>query len=197
MINLHSLPNQERGEVTVLFLRRYWIDLAHAFLFSAVLLAVPLALWAAMHFSHADVWSEPFWGPAAALMLSSYLLVVAVITMAQVSDYFLDMWIVTNERIINIEQLGLFSRKVSEMRLNQVQDVSSETHGFLETFLTYGDVTVQTAGQRLQFHFKNINDPDEVKVKVAQLVTDCKKRHGDGAIAQEVQKTDKPASDAT
>ncbi len=190
MISLTALPNQERGEITVLFLRRYWIDLAYAFLFTLALVVVPVALWGAIRLGGLDLWSEPFWGPASALLLSSYILVVLVITMAQVTDYFLDMWIVTNERIINIEQHGLFRRKVSEMRLNQVQDITSETHGFLETFLTYGDVMVQTAGERLQFHFKNIDNPDEVKLTIARLVNECKKRHGDGTLGQEAQKTD-------
>ena len=118
-----------------------------------------------------------FWAPVGLLLLSMYLLMTAVITMAQVTDYFLDMWIVTNERIINIEQRGLFSRVVSEMRLNQVQDISSHTHGFLETFLTYGDVTIQTAGEKLQFHFKNIDNPDDVKIAISGLAKTCKDHH--------------------
>lgn len=193
MISLRVLPNHEHGEVTVLFLRRYWIDLATALLFSIALLLVPIAIAIVFSYSGMDMFGHPFWGPVGTLLLSSYLLVTAVITMAQVTDYFLDMWIVTNERIINIEQKGLFSRTVSEMRLNQVQDISSHTHGFLETFLTYGDVTIQTAGEKLQFHFKNIDNPDEVKLTVARLVAECKKRHGDGSIGQEAQKTDKEA----
>lgn len=192
MISLRALPNHEHGEVTVLFLRRYWIDLAGAFLFSIALIAVPIAIGLVFSYSDMNMFGHPFWGPVGTLLLSAYLLVVAVITMAQVTDYFLDMWIVTNERIINIEQNGLFARTVSEMRLNQVQDISSHTHGFLETFLTYGDVTIQTAGEKLQFHFKNIDNPDEVKLTVARLVAECKKRHGDASsIDQEEQKTDK------
>lgn len=190
MISLKALPNQEHGEVTVLFLRRYWIDLAVALLFSAALLAVPIAIYLVFDYSGISVIGHPFWGPTSILLLSTYLLVVAVITMAQITDYFLDMWIVTNERIINIEQRGLFARSVSEMRLNQVQDITSHTQGFLETFLTYGDVTIQTAGEKLQFHFKNIDNPDDVKLAIARLVSECKKRHGDATLEQEVQKTD-------
>lgn len=184
MINLHHLPNQERNEQTVLFLRRYWIDLAAVFLFAAAMLLVPVALGAAFTYAGMDVFASGFWGPVTSLMLSAYILIVLVITMSQITDYFLDMWIVTNERIINIEQFGLFRRKVSEMRLNQVQDISSEMHGFLETFLTYGDVTIQTAGEKLQFHFKNINNPDEVKLTIARLVAECKKRHGDASTPE-------------
>lgn len=181
MINLAHLPNQERGEQVVLFLRRYWIDLAVSFLFAIALVAVPIVLSIVFGLAGMNPFESPFWGPATTALVSAYLLVAVVLTITQVTDYFLDMWIVTNERIINIEQHGLFRRKVSEMRLNQVQDISSETHGFLETFLTYGDVTIQTAGEKLQFHFKNIDNPDEVKLEIAKLVADCKKRHGDAS----------------
>lgn len=190
MINLKALPNQERGEETILFLRRYWIDLAHAFFFTLALVIVPVALWGAMKLGNINLWAEPFWGPASSLLLSSYMLVVLVITLSQITDYFLDVWIVTNERIINIEQHGLFARTVSELRLNQVQDITSETKGFLETFLTYGDVHIQTAGEKSRFQFKNIDNPDEVKLTIAKLVAECKKRHGDGTLGQEPQKTD-------
>lgn len=192
MINLKALPNQERGEVTVLFLRRYWIDLAYAFLFASGLVLVPIALWGAITLGNIDLWNEPFWGPASALLLSSYMIVVLVITLAQITDYFLDVWIVTNERIINIEQHGLFSRTVSELRLNQVQDITSETKGFLETFLTYGDVYIQTAGEKSRFQFKNIDNPDEVKLTIARLVAECKRRHGDLSAGQPLHTEHKP-----
>ncbi len=190
MMSLRALPNHETGEVTVIFLRRYWIDLASAVFFTVFLLAVPVAIYAVFQYADVRMMDDPFWGPIGALLFSTYLLVVAVITMAQVTDYFLDMWIVTNERIINIEQKGLFARTVSELRLNQVQDITSEMHGFLATFLTFGNVYIQTAGERERFIFKNIDNPDEIKLQIARLVTDCKKRHGDGTLGQERQVTD-------
>jgi hypothetical protein len=190
MISLKALPNQEHGEVTVLFLRRYWLDLAGAFLFTLAMTIVPIAVWVAIKLGNLTIMSQPFWGPALTLLLGCYMLVVAVITMAQITDYFLDIWIVTNERVINIEQHGLFSRTISELRLNQVQDITSETAGFLGTFLTYGNVFIQTAAERERFQFKNIDNPDDVKLIIAKLVTECKHRHGDASLEQEEQITD-------
>lgn len=181
MINLQHLPNQERNETTVLFLRRHWVDLLTIFVFTGAMLLVPIGITVAFSLGNIHILGATVWGPVTVILISMYLLITVVITIAQVTDYFLDMWIVTNERIINIEQHGLFRRKVSEMRLNQVQDISSEMQGFLETFLTYGDVTIQTAGAALLFHFKNIDNPDEVKLTIARLVAECKKRHGDAS----------------
>ncbi|MEK7459355.1 MAG: PH domain-containing protein [Patescibacteria group bacterium] len=190
MMSLRALPNQENGEATILFLRRHWIDLAYVVFFTLFLLAVPAAIYAVFQYAGVAMMGDAFWGPIVVLLFSTYLLVVAVITMAQVTDYFLDMWVVTNERIINIEQKGLFARTVSELRLNQIQDITSEMHGFLGTFLTFGSVFIQTAGERERFIFKNIDNPDEIKLQIARLVTDCKKRHGDGTLGQERQVTD-------
>lgn len=78
-------------------------------------------------------------------------------------DVWFDTWIITSDRIINIEQHGLFSREVSELKLTRVQDVSVEVHGFFQTFLNYGDVLIQTAGEEERFQFRSVPDPYGVK----------------------------------
>ncbi|HCC83972.1 TPA: hypothetical protein DEP96_03945 [Candidatus Uhrbacteria bacterium] len=196
MISLKALPNQESGEVTVLFLRRYWLDLAGAFFFTLAMTLVPIAVGGAIRLGHLNIMEQPFWGPTLTLLLSCYMLVVAVITMAQITDYFLDVWIVTTERVINIEQHGLFSRTVSELRLNQVQDITSETSGFLGTFLTYGNVFIQTAAERERFQFKNIDNPDDVKLTIAKLVAEAKHRRGDASVINHEEREERVPSDA-
>jgi uncharacterized membrane protein YdbT with pleckstrin-like domain len=62
-------------------------------------------------------------------------------------SYYLDVWIITTERIIDIEQHGLFHRAVSEIAVERVQNVTVETPGFLATMLGFGNVKIQTAGE--------------------------------------------------
>lgn len=182
MISLRHLPNQQRDECMQIFLRRHWIVVVKIFLYAIMLLGVPVALLVAFRFAEMDVFDSFLGGPIAGLLISVYLLTVLLITMTQFTDYYLDTWIVTSERIINIEQNGLFSRAVSELHLNQIQDVTSETIGFLATFLTYGDVYIQTAGEKQRFCFEQINDPDDVKTHILRLVDEDKRRHGDASI---------------
>ncbi len=92
-------------------------------------------------------------------------------------DYWLDVWIVTNQRIINIEQNGLFARNISELHFQTVQDITSKVHGLIPTFLNYGDVEVQTAAVQGRFLFRNIPDPYKVR---AMLIEKQKEyRHAD------------------
>ncbi|HWQ59535.1 MAG TPA: PH domain-containing protein [Candidatus Fimivivens sp.] len=84
-------------------------------------------------------------------------------------DVFFDIWIITNERIVNIEQKGLFVRRVSELRFRSIQDVTSQVVGFIPSVLDYGDVLVQTAGENPRFIFRNVPNPVGVKDLIMKL----------------------------
>lgn len=90
-------------------------------------------------------------------------------------DYYFDVWIVTNMRVVNIEQKGLFSREVSELNFDKIQDVSTEVNGMIPTFLNYGDVQIQTAGEEEKFMFRNVPDPYNVKDILMRLQKNQKK----------------------
>lgn len=84
-------------------------------------------------------------------------------------DYYFDVWIITNERIVNIEQKGLFVREISELQLSKIQDVTSEVTGIIPTILNYGDVLIQTAGERERFMFRQVSDPYAIRGLIMQL----------------------------
>jgi len=78
-------------------------------------------------------------------------------------DYYFDIWIMTNQRVINIEQEGLFRRRISELNYAKIQDVTAQVEGFLQTIINYGDVQVQTAGTEEKFIFRTVTDPNKIK----------------------------------
>ena len=104
-------------------------------------------------------------------------------------DYYLDAWIVTTERIINIEQRGFFSRDISELKLTKIQDVTSEIIGVIPTLLNYGNIYVQTAGETERFTFYQIPNPNYVKNIIVELQEKEQKTETDAlgqAIRQEL-----------
>jgi len=78
-------------------------------------------------------------------------------------DYYFDIWIITTQRIVNIEQQGMFSRRVSEMEYSKMQDITAEVVGFFPTVINYGDVRVQTAAEEREFIFRMVSDPYHIK----------------------------------
>lgn len=79
------------------------------------------------------------------------------------TDFYLDVWIVTDKRMITVEQNGLFSRTISEFELSKIQDVTVEVHGIIATMLDYGDVKVSTASEHVDFIFHQVGHPNEIK----------------------------------
>jgi uncharacterized membrane protein YdbT with pleckstrin-like domain len=98
-------------------------------------------------------------------------------------DYYFDVWIITTERLINIEQKGLFSRKVSELTYPKVQDVTTSIKGFFPTVINYGDVLVQTAGETENFLFRTVTDPQHIK-KVIMDFTKAEEKEGIEELGQ-------------
>src|SRR3989344_2896083 len=80
--------------------------------------------------------------------LALYIMILFLFLFLTWMDLYLDMWIITNERIIDVEQQGLFRRQMSEIPIKHVQDVTIEIKGVIETFLKFGTIRIQTAGER-------------------------------------------------
>lgn len=99
-------------------------------------------------------------------------------------DYYYDVWIVTDQRIVSIEQIGLFRREISELEHGKIQDVTTEVHGVIPTLLKFGQVYVQTAGEKARFIFKQVENPVMVRTVVMTLQKNAIKeqKRQEGAI---------------
>ncbi|MEX0917002.1 MAG: PH domain-containing protein [Candidatus Paceibacterota bacterium] len=96
-------------------------------------------------------------------LASVWTLVIWMKLSAIWADYYLDTWIITDRRIVDIEQFGFFKRSVSSFRMERIQDVSIDVHGLIPTLLNFGDIHVQTAGEAREFVMKGIGAPSEIK----------------------------------
>ncbi len=67
--------------------------------------------------------------------------------------------IVTDRNITQILQYGLFNRKVSQLNMVNVEDVTSVQSGFLSTMLGYGELNIETAGEQSNFKFTFCPNP--------------------------------------
>src|SRR3989339_978240 len=148
MMRLDHLPNQRPDEHVILFLRRHWFALLAIVAAFILLVGVPLAVGLYFEETVMDWLAHPVIGPLLVILGSIYFLSIWLFAFLEFTDYYLDTWIITNERIISIEQNGLFNRTASELDLSSVQDTTAEIRGILQTVFTYGQVYVQTAGEK-------------------------------------------------
>jgi uncharacterized membrane protein YdbT with pleckstrin-like domain len=81
--------------------------------------------------------------------------------------------IVTDQNLIQILQGGLFSRKISRLSVSNVEDVTADQHGFLQTIFGYGTLTVETAGEMKNFIFPYCPNPN----KYADQILDARQTY--------------------
>ncbi len=110
------------------------------------------------------------------VMVSAYFLLVIPFFTVGFIDYYYDLLIVTDRRLLDIDQNSLFSRNISELALEQVEDVSSPTSGILQTLFDFGDVVVQTAGAKEKFTFKGVYRPRQITEIILDLADQAKQR---------------------
>ena len=79
--------------------------------------------------------------------------------------------ILTDQRLFVIDQRGFFTRKIVEVDLDKILDVTTETSGFFRTMLKFGDVIVSTAGAREggDIEIKDIPNPYYFQQRLANV----------------------------
>jgi hypothetical protein len=76
--------------------------------------------------------------------------------------------------LVDIDQNRLFSRNISELWLEDVQDVRVNQNGIMETIFNFGDLEVQTAGTKPNFILQKIPFPQEVASLIIDLANQAK-----------------------
>jgi uncharacterized membrane protein YdbT with pleckstrin-like domain len=93
-------------------------------------------------------------GIALASVFGIVLIMIAVLVILVATlVYRQNRLIVTDRNITQILQYGLFNRKVSQLNLVNVEDVTSIQDGVFSTMLGFGDLKIETAGEQANFHF--------------------------------------------
>lgn len=85
-----------------------------------------------------------FWSANLLIISISWMVFLNIIYIEWL-NYELDMYVITNTRIIGIEQISFLNRNVSECNLAQVQEVNSQTKWLFANIFNYWRVSIQTA----------------------------------------------------
>lgn len=83
-------------------------------------------------------------------------------------SWFFSVFIVTDQRLIQITQKGLFHRSVIDMGLAQIQMVNYEIAGLQETLLGFGTIMMQTMVGDLVIH--DVHHPAETQKKLLEIL---------------------------
>lgn len=95
-------------------------------------------------------------------------LVVAMVVASYV--YRQSRLTVTSKNVIQVLQGGVFTRKISQISLANVEDVTSQQTGVLAQVFGFGTVKVETAGEQANFVFNYAPQP----ARIAKIILNAK-----------------------
>jgi uncharacterized membrane protein YdbT with pleckstrin-like domain len=161
----------EPGEQVMKEVRKHWLVFLGMLLPYIFLALVPLLVPALFSFAArlfpilGDAMRE--FSPALPLVrvvLGIWWLILWIGAFNAFTSYFLNVWVITSQRIVNIQQYRFFNRKVSSFLLGRVQDVTTETYGILSDLFGFGCVQVETAGTASSmFRMDGVADPQGMR----------------------------------
>ncbi len=147
--------SKDSKERIVLFLRRHPITNVGWILISILMFSAPMIL---DQFPLLSFLPDNFQFIA---ILGWYLITIAY-TFESFLDWFFSVYIITDERIFDVDFVNLIYREISEANIDQIQDVTVAMGGVIRTIFNYGDILLQTASEVPRIEFEAVPHPDQV-----------------------------------
>ncbi|MEO6043815.1 MAG: PH domain-containing protein [Tepidiformaceae bacterium] len=176
-----KLPFELQGdERVVLFCRRHWLYF-YTKLASVVLsLLLPtIVLIGLVHFT-AGLGGTV--GKVALIIAAAWVVFWAIRGYFTWYRYQNDVWVVTNQRIIDSTKYNWIKQRMASADLVDVEDINVVREGLFATMFNYGDLRVQTAGEVANFVLAGIPAPSKV-LAVVDSSRDAARRQFRGALS--------------
>jgi len=136
-IKLNNLRSWEKVDIV---LRRHWIAFAFLAIYGLGWILFTIVLFSVLGSSASVILMNiAFWMYYSLFLYVSWL------------NYELDVFILTNNRIVCVEQKTFLNRSVGETTLDKVQEVSIETKGLLANIFDFGTLKILTSGSSPSF----------------------------------------------
>jgi Bacterial PH domain len=141
----------EPGEVVLKVVRKHWFVITTELIGVVIMIFLPLLLFIGFGITESLIPSSLVntiheFSPAIAFAFITWTLFSVLTAFVIWTHYYLDLWVITDRRIIVIDQISFFNRKVSSFRLERLQDMKALISGIIPTFLNFGTLHAHTAG---------------------------------------------------
>jgi len=84
-------------------------------------------------------------------------------------EWYFNCGVITNMRVIDIDQRGLTNRVVSEVPYFKIDDVSYNIKGVKQTMFRYGNVVVAIKGYRSSVTLRNVASPAVIQELILEV----------------------------
>lgn len=93
-----------------------------------------------------------------------------------VINWYFNVGIVTNKKVVDIDFSSVLYKEVTVAGLDNIQDITIKTGGYIESLFDYGTISIQTAAtQEANIEFSNVPHPTDAVQIINKLLS---RKHG-------------------
>lgn len=152
-----QFEGQRPGEDVLFVFRRHIIAMRKGFyglLIPFAISSIPPLIWQ----DKLELFLLPIGGLVLGLLIFSYHFII----------WYFTVYIVTNDRIRQVTQRGLFGKDIVELRLSKIQNISYNIPGLFGEIFKFGTIVIQTFVGDLVIN--NVEHPDTTYNKLQDAV---------------------------
>lgn len=168
-----SFFQQDKDEDIILFTRRHFATNLIWIILTVIALLIPMLL---------TLFLQSFILPIPPISLSMkiifilfYYFIIIGFAFYNFIDWFYNIGIITQKRLIDIDYLRLTYIDVAITQLSEIEDVIYTQQGFMASFFDYGDIiahTVATIKGKEDFIFESVPQPTQIVEIISNLLGD-------------------------
>lgn len=98
-------------------------------------------------------------------------------------NWFYRVFIITDERIIDVDFISMVHKDVSTTKIDKIEDVTSLNTGFFSSLIDYGTVIIQTAATKQEIQFENVPHPARVTSLLNELILEEELEKFEGRVS--------------
>ncbi len=111
-----------------------------------------------------------------------WFLVVIGYSFAAFLKWLYNMYIITDERIIDIDVFSFLKRNLTSAKIDNIEDVTAANYGLLGSIFDVGIVVVQTAGATPMLEFGGVPHPARVVTLINELILEEEREKIEGRV---------------
>lgn len=158
--------NLETDERILIQVRKHWFILAVQVLSLVVVAIIPPLLYFFIASKLTGIFDVSTYGSFLIFGYTVWLLFIWMGLFNVWTNYYLDVWTITNKRVFTVDQRGFFFRTTASFRLERLQDIIISVNGIIPTLLDYGTLEIQTAGEERNFKQFGLPGPASLKALI-------------------------------
>jgi len=90
------------------------------------------------------------------------------------TNWFFNVYIISDKKIVDVDLHGVSSKKISEAPIKSIEDVTSNIKGLIGMTFNIGNVYIQTAAESREFEFLDVDRPSEVRDLISDIASQVK-----------------------